>query len=75
MENKEKSKYTAEEIKNAPKAGGKELDNAQFPCYGIKVIYHDGRGVEEVYPDGMEKPRLPWESDEEYNEVEPPFDE
>lgn len=75
MENKETAKCTAEEIKKAPKAGGKELDNAQFPCNGVKVTYNDGRVVEEVYPDGMEKPRLPWESDEEYNEVEPPFDE
>lgn len=75
MENKDKEKYTAEEIKNAPKGSGKELDNAQFPCYGVKVTYRDGRVVEEVYPEGMENPRLPWESDEEYNEVEPPFDE
>ena len=31
--------------------------------------------LEEFYPEGMEKPRLPWESDEEYDNVEPPFDE
>ena len=74
MENKNKEKYTAKEIKNAPKAGGQELDNAQFPCYSVKVTYHDGRVVEEVYPDGMEKRRLPWESHEDYNEVQPPVD-
>lgn len=63
---KDKEMYTVEEIKNAPKGSGKELDEAKFPCYGVKITYSDGRVVDEVYPEGMEKPRLPWEPDEEH---------
>lgn len=45
MDNNVKEKYTVEQIKNAPKAEGKE------------------------------KPSLHWESDEEYNKVEPPYED
>ena len=45
MDNNVKEKYTVEQIKNAPKAEGKE------------------------------KPSLPWKSDEEYNKVEPPYED
>ena len=45
MDNNVKEKYTVEQIKNAPKAEGKE------------------------------KPSLPWESDEDYNKVEPPYED
>lgn len=45
MDNNVKEKYTVEQIKNAPKAEGKE------------------------------KPSLPLESDEEYNKVEPPYED
>ena len=45
MDKNVKEKYTVVQIKNAPKA------------------------------DGKEKPSLPWKSDEEYNKVEPPYED
>lgn len=66
MTEKEKAKYAAEEIRNAPHDGGQQLDDAQFPCYGVRCVYSEGRVVEHIYPEGMEKPGLPFETDEEY---------
>lgn len=75
MAEKEKAKHAEEEIRNAPHDSGRKLDNAQFPCYGVKCVYSDGRVVEHIYPEGMEKPRLPFETDEEYEREDPPFEE
>lgn len=40
-----------------------------------EITYHDGCVVEESYQKGREKPRLPWELDEEYNKDEPPYED
>ena len=40
-----------------------------------EITYHDVCVVEECYQKGREKPRLPWELDEEYDKVEPPYED
>ena len=37
--NEKRRRYTIEEIRNAPEAGVEELEEAVFPCYGVKIYY------------------------------------
>ena len=61
MAEKEKAKHAEEGIRNAPHDSGRKLDNAQFPCYGVKIYYKEGRRtIEEFYPEGMDEPDIPW---------------
>ena len=59
--NEKRRRYTIEEIRNAPEAGVEELEEAVFPCYGVKIYYKEGqRTIEEFYPEGMDEPDIPW---------------
>ena len=77
---RDKESTLSSKKKNA-QSSERPLDNAQFPCYGVTVVYknkrtgEDERVIEESYPEGKAKPRFFWESDEEYEMVDPPYDD
>lgn len=54
MDNNNKTEYSIEDIMNAPKSSEPALEEAEFPCYGVRCVYKDGREVVKYYPGGMD---------------------
>ena len=65
-----KRTYTEKEIRDAIKSDDPELEEAVFPCYGVKCVWLAKNGkpsktIEEIYPLGKEEEPFPWEEEDD----------